>query len=182
LEALCSLLPTKWRVLDVGTGTGFLLPLLSTQFSRVIAVDPSPAMLKLAQKRAQRENCPGIRFRHGHLENLPVESSSIDLALAILVLHHSEDLELALRELYRVLQPEGKLLVVDLLPHHDETFQRVMGDPVRGVVPEQLRQTLDRAGFETTLERRLQLEEAGKPGGPEQDSPGLFLRVAEKKD
>jgi len=136
LEALASLLPPGWRALDVGTGTGYLLPTLARNFREVVAVDPSGAMLKLSQEISIREGLRNIRFRYGRLESLPLAPESVDLALAILVLHHSERLADALSELHRVLIRKGTVLIVDIMPHEMEDFQREMGDPVRGLEPE----------------------------------------------
>lgn len=182
LEALTALLPPHWRVLDIGTGTGYLLPTLARHFQHVTAVDPSPAMLGLARQRAEREELTNVTFSFGQLEELPVDSESIDAIVAILVLHHSVSLPQAASELHRVLRPEGALLAVDLFPHDMEEFRREMGDPVLGLEPDKLCRHLEQAGLHTELRRRLELPPPELPEGPDKASPDLYLLKCRRAD
>lgn len=174
LEALCALLPSEWHVLDVGTGTGYFLPVLSRVFRQVIAVDPSPAMLGLARQRAERENISNVSFKYGHLESIPQEAETIDAALGILVLHHASDYRSALGELHRVLKPGGRLLIVDMFPHSMEAFQREMGDPVSGIDPEELTGWMEQAGFEARHWRHLTPGDESA-SGPLKPAPEMYL-------
>ena len=58
LEGLLALLNPAWTVADIGAGTGAMLPLLAPHVQKIIAVDPSPAMLKGA-KRADQGSAVG---------------------------------------------------------------------------------------------------------------------------
>ncbi len=182
LEALAALLPHHWRVLDIGTGTGYFLPALSRHFREVVAVDPSRAMLRLARERAEREQLENVTLSFGQLESLPAESESIDAVLAILVLHHAQDLEGAAAEVWRVLRPGGRLLAVDIEPHEMKEFQRVMGDPIGGIAPERLRGRLEGAGFEIEVLRPLPPPPADAPDAPLQEAPRLFLLKAHRPE
>ena len=181
LEALASLLPTGWRVLDAGTGTGYLLPFLGSHFREVVAADSSPAMLGLAGQRATRKGLGNVDFRLGRLEALPVEEASIDCAVAMLVLRHSPDLDQALGELARVVVDGGRLLVVDIGPHAMEDFRGRIGDASLGIDPGKVAAGLARAGFEVLCRRALSLPEAGSPAGPTRPAPDLFLISAERR-
>ncbi len=174
-EALLALLPREWNVLDVGTGTGYLLPTLARHFRRVTAVDPSPAMLSLARQRAEREGLDNLVFSFGQLEDLPLEPAVVDAALAVLVFHHCEDLGRAAVELHRVLRPGGNLLVVDFHPHAIPEFQREMGDPRAGVDPQIVRQGLREAGLRVEVSRSLPPPPSDLPEGPRQEAPELFV-------
>ena len=182
LESLASLLPSEWRVLDIGTGTGYLLPFLCRHFREVIAVDPSPAMLALARQRAEREGLSNVRFRSGRLEDLPVREASIDAALAILALHHCGDWTASMQELRRVLLPGGRLLAVDICPHQLSDFKREMGDPSAGIDPDELAQEMHRAGFEILLKRKLPLPPGDHPAAPARSAPDLFVITASKPE
>jgi ubiquinone/menaquinone biosynthesis C-methylase UbiE len=85
---------------------------------KVIGIDPSPAMLKIAVE--QTVAAPGkdrIEFRDGSAECIPANNGSITDATAINTIHHWHDLGRGLREVLRVLAPEGRLLVAEeLLP------------------------------------------------------------------
>lgn len=180
LEAIASLLPTDWRVLDIGTGTGYLLPFLSRQFREVIAADASDAMLGLARQRAQREGLSNVRFKSGRIEDLPVEDASVDCALAVLVLRYSTDLARSAAELGRVVVGGGRLLVVDIMPHTMDDFERRIGDSSGGLDPERVTAELARCGFRVTQHRILALPSPGSPASPSRPAPDLFVVTAER--
>ena len=177
LEALGGLLPAEWHVLDIGTGTGYLLPVLGRLFERIYAVDPSPAMLDLARQRASQEGLDNIEFHSGCLQELPLDNDSVDAAIAILVLHHADQLEPAFAELRRVLKPGGRLLAVDFAPHEQDEFQREMGDPTRGHETEVVLSGLKQAGFESVAIRPLAVSHYAEDG-PLRPAPELFLFTA----
>lgn len=178
LEALASLLPGNWRVLDAGTGTGYLLPFLGTQFREVVAMDPSPAMLELARERASRAGLGNVELRPGRLEALPLEDAAIDCVIAILVLRHSSDLRQALREMARVVVDGGRVLIVDIGPHTMEEFRRRIGDASFGIEPRRVTAGLTRAGFDILSNGMLSLPETGGPARP---APDLFLVTARRR-
>lgn len=150
LEALLRLLPAEWVVADLGTGTGYLLPVLARHFRRVIGVDSSEAMLELAQRRIADEGLRNVDLRAGFLEALPLAEGEADLAVALLMLHHLADIPAALREVARGLKPGGRLLVVEIHPHTNEAFRVAMADRRPGVAPDVLRDWLREAGFGET--------------------------------
>ena len=180
LEAIASLLPAGWRVLDMGTGTGYLLPFLARQFREVVAADASRSMLDLARQRAEREGLSNVRFEAGRLEDLPLEAASIDCAFAVLVLRYSTDLVGSLAELGRVLAPGGRLLIVDVMPHSMEDFQRRIGDYSGGLDPMSATDALAASGFRVSRQRVLPVPPSGSPAAPTRPAPDLFLITAER--
>jgi ArsR family transcriptional regulator len=181
MEAIASLLPSEWRVLDIGTGTGYLLPFLSRQFREVIAADASAAMLDLARQRAQREGLSNVQFESGRLEDLPVGDASVDCALAVLVLRYSAHPARSAAELARVVKAGGRLLVVDVVPHDMDDFRRRIGDMTGGIEPSEVASVLGRAGFRVSQTRTLHLPAAPSPCAPSRPAPDLFLITAERE-
>lgn len=155
LEALTWLLPGEWKVADIGTGTGYLLPLLSGHFAEVIAVDPAEAMLNAARGRPDLAGVTNIQFRAGSLERLPIETDAADLAIASLVLHHVAEPPAALKELRRCVRPGGWLLLVEQEVHSHADFYERMGDRWWGFDPDALAQWTREAGFEHIRVRPL---------------------------
>jgi ubiquinone/menaquinone biosynthesis C-methylase UbiE len=106
------------QVLDVGCGTGVLTRLASDAVGpdgRVVGFDPAPRMIAVARRNAARAGSRA-EFRLLAVEDLPLEDGAFDIALASAVLHHlPRDVKRAgLREIWRVLRPAGRFLVVDL--------------------------------------------------------------------
>ncbi len=102
------------RILDLGCGPGFLVRDLAAALGptgRVVGLDPSLPMLGLARERCR--DLPGVDLREGDAQQLPLADASVDAAVVCQVLEFVPVVERALSELYRVLRPGGRLLVVD---------------------------------------------------------------------
>ena len=166
LEALLALLDPDWIVGDLGCGTGAVAAAIAPDVSRVIAVDGSIEMLSAARKRLR--DLPNVELRRGELEALPIEDSTLDVATAVLVLHHLADPSLVMREAARVLKPGGRLLIVDMLPHDREEYKQQMGHVWLGFPEEQVRGWLAQAGFNEVRIRPLSPVRTAK-------GPALFV-------
>lgn len=105
------------RVLDLGAGTGLLALAVAPNVSHVTAVDVSPAACRMLEARARELAITNLSVLVADARNLPITSSSIDLALSNYCLHHLSDADklVALHELARVLRPEGQLVLGDMM-------------------------------------------------------------------
>jgi len=143
--ALRGLLPRRWVIADLACGAGSVAAALAPHVARVVAVDRSAAMLRVAKQRLSAE--ANVELKHGELEDLPIESASCDAALLLLGLAYVQDPAAALAESARILKPGGRLALVDLLRHDREGFRRQTGQQRLGFDPEELRDLLTSAGF-----------------------------------
>lgn len=104
------------RVLDLGSGTGSLLLLANRRgpSADLTGIDPDPAMIAIATKKAAEAAAP-IRFEQGRADALPFPDESFDRVVTSLVLHHltREEKRAALREALRVLRPGGEIHIAD---------------------------------------------------------------------
>jgi ubiquinone/menaquinone biosynthesis C-methylase UbiE len=169
--ALLSLLPAEWDVADLGCGTGQTAAALAPHVKAVVGVDQSPAMLRAARKRTQ--GLANVELRQGSLEALPLDDTSVDAALLVLALTYLADPQRALRESSRILRPGGRLVIVDLLRHDREEFQRQMGQARPGFAPEALAAMLHEAGLVQGGVRSLTPE-------PRAKGPALVLATGTK--
>lgn len=176
-EAFVALLPREWTVVDIGTGTGFLLPTLAENFDRVIAVEPAEAMLECARQRIAECGADNVVFHAGNLDRLPMKDRVCDLAIACLVLHHVVEPSRALSEMHRVVRPGGRILVIEQRAHEDQAFYEMMQDRWWGFERGELARDVAAVGFKDVRHHELRMTRT-KSGAIE--SPGLFVLTADK--
>lgn len=153
-------LESPQAMLDVGCGAGHLGFALAPGFARVVAADPSPAMLATVSGAAAERGLPQIEVQQAVAESLPFAAGSFDLVSSRYSAHHWRDVPVALREMRRVARPGAMLLLIDLMgdenPLVDTHLQAVelLRDPshVRDYSPSQWRAMLQQAGFELQQE------------------------------
>jgi ubiquinone/menaquinone biosynthesis C-methylase UbiE len=145
-EALLRLMPPM-TIADLGAGDGGFALLLSGRASRVIAVDSSEKMLEVGRGQATRAGIENIEFRIGDMEELPVDSNSVDLTFFSQSLHHALHPALALKEAARILVPGGRVAVLDLARHRFEEARELYADEWLGFGEAELEEMLLKAGF-----------------------------------
>lgn len=146
-EQLLSLVPGGKTVVEIGLGTGGLLPALAAKASKVIGVDHSPAMLEEARARLAQSGLAGSDLRLGEMTHLPLPDSSVDCAVLNMVLHHAADPQAVLIEIKRVLTGGGILVLADLARHDREWVRERLADQWLGFAEEELSGWLRNAGF-----------------------------------
>lgn len=100
------------RVLDAGSGAGYLSRLLVRRGARMVAVENSTRAHEIALAHQARDPLP-IEFHHSSISSMPfLEDASCDAAVANYVLMDVRDYESALVEITRVLKPGGRLIAV----------------------------------------------------------------------
>jgi ubiquinone/menaquinone biosynthesis C-methylase UbiE len=169
--ALLGLLDDKWKIADLGAGTGAVTQALAPFVAQVIAVDESGAMLAAARKRLA--GVPNVDVRNGRLESLPVADAEVDVALLFLVLHYVADPKLVLAEAGRVLKPGGRLLVLDMMPHDRQDLRQTMGHLWQGFESATIGEWMREAGLEGFRYSPL-------PPDPEAKGPMLFTATGKR--
>jgi ubiquinone/menaquinone biosynthesis C-methylase UbiE len=100
------------RVLEIGIGSGVNLPLYSRALREVVGLEPSPGLLSMAERGAERVDLP-VRLLEGSAESIPLDDASVDTVVMTWTLCSIPDAGRALAEMRRVLRSGGRLLFVE---------------------------------------------------------------------
>jgi len=161
LAAIAPLLPRRKLAVDVGTGDGALLEVLSPLFDAVIAVDRSEAQLALAEERIRRRELGNVELVRAELFEptlvAAVEASGgADVVFAARVLHHAPKPAHAMYRLAALARPDGgAVCVLDYEAHDDHALCEQEADLWQGFPPEALRAMTEDAGLSDITIRRL---------------------------
>lgn len=129
--------------LDAGCGRGLYTRILLKRASKVAALDYSADHIDALQRRLG--HLPQLSLHIGSADHLPFEEAQFDLVVHCEVLEHIEDDQKVLSEIFRVLQPGGRLIIsvpVPPAPFHDAEHVR------EGYTLDQISQLLRDSGFQ----------------------------------
>ena len=118
-------------VLDLGSGGGidaFLAAKKVGAAGKVIGVDMTEDMIKLANENKKKMNAKNVEFRLGEIESLPVEENSVDVIISNCVINLSPNKDKVFEEAFRVLKPGGHMLVSDIVTQ-SELPDEIRKDP-----------------------------------------------------
>jgi ubiquinone/menaquinone biosynthesis C-methylase UbiE/biotin operon repressor len=146
-EMLLRLLPPL-VIADLGAGEGTLALMLAQRAERVIAVDSSEKMVEYGAGLVERNGITNLEYRLGDMEELPIDSSEVDMVMMHQSLHHALHPEQALAEAWRVLRPGGRIVLLDLLKHDFEGARELYADVWLGFSQVELIELLRQAGFQ----------------------------------
>lgn len=99
------------KVLDVGSGNGYVLSKYATEGAEVFGIDITEAGIDLCLKRFEYMGLNG-NFQVADAQAIPFPDDTFDCVCSMGVLHHVPDTQKALSEIYRVLKPGGRLIVM----------------------------------------------------------------------
>jgi ubiquinone/menaquinone biosynthesis C-methylase UbiE len=145
----------KPTVLDLGCGAGHASFAVAPVAGSVTAFDLSPEMLAVVSGAAQERGLHNIVTEQGDVASLPFADAAFCMVVTRFSAHHWLDVPAALREVRRVLKPDGLLVVIDITapeaPLHDTTLQAVEllrdGSHVRDYRPSEWEAMLAAAGL-----------------------------------
>ena len=111
-------------VLDLGSGAGLDSVLAAVRVGprgRVVGVDMTEAMIAKARRNVEKLGLENVEFIHGRIDELSLETESVDVAISNGVLNLCPDKPKVLAEVWRVLRSGGRIQMADILLHEDVT-------------------------------------------------------------
>jgi len=158
-----------YYVLDIGSGTGVLLPFLIAELGdegKIVALDFSAEMLGQAKAKTFQ---PLVGFAQADVLSIPLADNSVDLAICNSVFPHFNDKVKALKEIARVLRNNGRLVICHTMSREmlNRLHQSIGGVIANDLLPHefQLRGLIKQAGLRVTHF---------------EDGPERYLLIAEK--
>ena len=101
------------KVLDLGAGTGyFTLPVAQMTKETIYALDIEPKMLESLSARIEEQHLSNVEVLKGDIQEIPLPSQEVDRIIASMVLHEV-DFSKTLKEIHRVLKPQGTCLCLE---------------------------------------------------------------------
>jgi len=140
-------------ILDVGGGTGILLPLLyeaAGNKSKIVSLDIAEEMLRQARNNSYPSN---IHYVHADVAAIPLASESFDFVICYSCFPHFPDKIKALAEMARVLRSKGRLVICHTASRHEiNELHKSIGDVIgNDTIPDEaiMRRMLSKSGLNT---------------------------------
>ena len=105
-------------VLDIGSGAGidcFIAAEKVGPTGKVIGLDMTPEMIERARRNAKEAGATNVEFRFGEAEKMPVEDASVDWVISNCVINLSPDKPAVFGEIARILRPDGRISISDIV-------------------------------------------------------------------
>jgi len=170
LAALGPLLPGHALAIDVGAGDGLLLDVLAPLYGRVIAVDRSRAQLARVAERVAAHGFHHVSLYPGSYDDTALlervdAAGGADLVFAGRTLHHASRPAQAVQSFARLMKKGGHLVVMDYLPHDQDSMRSDGGDVWLGFPVEELRAHF--ASADLQLVGEVSIPDVFHPAGPD---------------
>jgi len=150
------------EIADLGAGEGLISQLLARRAKKIWCIDNSPRMIEVGTELAEKNDLANITYKLGDIEKVPLSDSSVDVAILSQALHHAHRPHVAIQEAFRILKPEGQILILDLNEHTFEKARELYADVWLGFKESALHNFLKKAGF-INVEVTLAAKEATEP-------------------
>jgi len=136
-------LKPSYIVADLGCGSGYFTVPISRKVKKVYAIDFQKEMLDFVEQKIQRQKLINIKLLLSGKYEIPLENASVDLLITVNTLHEFPDQKNTIKEIWRVLKPEGHAVIIDF-----KKEDTAVGPPIAiRVSQNQAKQLFEERGF-----------------------------------
>lgn len=167
-------------VMDLGSGTGYMAHEIAKVSNVVFAVDQSHNMLDQLMYKAKLNQISNIYTIQSDIHSISFLSNQIDVITMNMALHHMPSPNEVIKEMYRLLKDNGKVVIGDVMSHQGDWAIEEMHDVWLGFRKEQIIYWLEENHFTEIdfIETNYQAIASSKKG--EVINPNIFVVVAKK--
>ena len=125
------------NVLDIATGTGDIVIQICDKNKKIkgIGFDCAQNMLEIAKNKSKKKKMNNIEYIYGYAEKLPFDSNSIDIITISFGMRNFNNYEEALKEINRVLKPNGTLAILEFCKPKNNLFQILFSFYFNKIIP-----------------------------------------------
>jgi ubiquinone/menaquinone biosynthesis C-methylase UbiE len=113
----------RGKVLEIGFGTGLNLPHYPAEVTHITAIEPNPGMRTMAERQIEDSRIP-VEYREQDGRHISAPDASFDSVVSTWTLCSIPDVEPVLREIHRVLKPEGEFFFFEHGLSREPNIQR----------------------------------------------------------
>ena len=124
-------------ILDIATGTGDVIIKICRKNKSVngFGFDCSHNMLEIAKNKSKKKKIENVEYIHGYAEKLPFENNSVDIITISFGMRNFSNYEDALKEINRVLKPNGTLAILEFCRPKNSLFQKLFSFYFNNIIP-----------------------------------------------
>jgi len=125
------------NILDIATGTGDVIIKICSKNKNIkgVGFDCSQNMLNIAKNKSKIKNLQNIEYVYGYAESLPFKDNSIDIVTISFGMRNFNNYEDALREIKRILKPNGTLAILEFCKPKNTLFQTLFSFYFNKIIP-----------------------------------------------
>ena len=125
------------HILDIATGTGdFAIQAMSLNPEKIVGIDISQGMLEIGRQKISKKGLQEkINLQFGDSENLEFNDNNFDAVIVSFGVRNFEDLNRGLKEMYRVLKPNGNAVILEFSKPQEFPFKQIYGWYFENVLP-----------------------------------------------
>lgn len=125
------------KILDIATGTGDVIINICSKNKSIkgIGFDCSQNMLDIAENKSKTKKLDNVEYIQGYAENLPFNDASIDIITISFGMRNFNNYEEALKEIKRILKPNGTLAILEFCKPKNSLFQSIFSFYFNNIIP-----------------------------------------------